>query len=222
MTKKAQSASVRQLIGQVRKGRASEVPLFDLVRMVEHLVETMGPPEINPGKGAKTKTLSEQIYTEFAAIASSIAQARKELSEFQPGHVNSQHIPDAGRELQAIVEATESATHMIMESAETLLELDTPDIEKHRAAVADEAMKIFEACSFQDITGQRVSKIVETLEDIDQRVDCITKKLGLTAVTPTAEKPESDREKRKRELILNGPALTGQGVGQDDIDAMFG
>ena len=215
--------SVRQLVGQVRQGRASEVPLFDLVRMVEHLVGTMDQPGAKPSAARQSKTLSAQIQTEFEAIASSIAQARKDLSEFQPGQVNSHHIPEAGRELQAIVEATENATHSIMESAEKMLELDASTLEDHQTAVSDEVMKIFEACSFQDITGQRVSKIVETLEEIDKRVGRITQKLGLAqnAPAPEEKEEESERDRRKRELILNGPAMAGEGVAQDDIDAMF-
>ncbi|MHA1546760.1 MAG: protein phosphatase CheZ [Alphaproteobacteria bacterium] len=218
---KPKAVSVRQLVGQVRKGNANDVPLFDLVRMVEHLVEDLDRSDDSPSAKSARKSLSDQIQAEFAAIASSIAQARKDLSEFKPGDVNSQHIPAAGRELQAIVEATENATHMIMEAAENLLELETTDIDKHKEAVANEAMKIFEACSFQDITGQRVSKIVETLEYIDQRVDRITKKLGLEQGPPASAQEETTREKRKRELILNGPAMEGEGVAQDDIDAMF-
>ncbi len=78
---------------------------------------------------------------------------------------------------------------------------------------------VFEACSFQDITGQRITKIVGELKYIDERLSKMIAIWGpeglqdepiqpAVHVTPEGEK-------------LEGPALAGQGVSQDDIDKMF-
>ena len=47
---------------------------------------------------------------------------------------------------------------------------DASDPAAYKALVDEKMMVIFEACSFQDITGQRIAKVVETLEHIEQRV----------------------------------------------------
>ena len=47
---------------------------------------------------------------------------------------------------------------------------DASDPAAYKALVDEKMMIIFEACSFQDITGQRIAKVVETLQHIEQRV----------------------------------------------------
>ena len=76
---------------------------------------------------------------------------------------------------------------------------------------------IIEACSFQDLTGQRVSKVVNTLKQIEDRISRFAEVMGVdedeVEVTP--------EEQRRRDLLLNGPAIGGPETAQDDIDAMF-
>jgi len=57
-----------------------------------------------------------------------------------------------------------------MSAAEAMLASDATDLATYKAMVEQEAMKIFEACSFQDITGQRVTKVVTVLRQIEDRV----------------------------------------------------
>ncbi|MFN8734396.1 MAG: protein phosphatase CheZ, partial [Hyphomonadaceae bacterium] len=84
--------------------------------------------------------------------------------------------------------------------------------------VSDKMMEIFEACTFQDITGQRIKKVVDTLTHIEQRLERFASVMGVE----DAELEETLEDKRKRENLLNGPALNGPEVAQDDIDALFG
>jgi hypothetical protein len=92
------------------------------------------------------------------------------------------------------------------------------DANAYKAAVDDEVMKIFEACSFQDITGQRVSKVVNVLKQIEERVGKLANTLG---VEDSAPQEMSAEEKRRHDLLLNGPAIGGPETKQDAIDAMF-
>ena len=85
-------------------------------------------------------------------------------------------------------------------------------------ALTIEVTKIYEACSFQDITGQRIKKVVDTLTHIEQRLERFASVMGVE----DAELEETLEDKRKRENLLNGPALNGPEVAQDDIDALFG
>ncbi len=82
-------------------------------------------------------------------------------------------------------------------------------------------MVIFEACSFQDLTGQRISKVVETLEHIEARVSRFAAAIGAKDDPKGNTKEEEKRKKRKEDLLLNGPAKTGEGVSQDDVDALL-
>jgi len=112
-----------------------------------------------------------------------------------------------------------------MESAEAIMEADPSDHDAYSMLVNDKVMQIFEACSFQDITGQRISKVVQTIDHIDKRVGAFIEHLRL--LHPDVENSdvqveETPEEKRQRELILNGPQKKGEGVSQDDVDKMLG
>ena len=95
---------------------------------------------------------------------------RTEIGALQVNDLKNTRIPSAGEELGAIVKATEKATNTIMECAEALMGADASDPAAYKALVDEKMMIIFEACSFQDITGQRIAKVVETLQHIEQRV----------------------------------------------------
>ena len=108
-----------------------------------------------------------------------------------------------------------------MECAEAILEADPSDMEAYQQMVNDKMMDIFEACSFQDITGQRISKVVETLEHIESRVSRFAAAIGAKDSDQPASEKVIKRKKRKKDQILNGPALEGEGVSQDEIDALL-
>lgn len=129
-------------------------------------------------------------------------------------------------ELRAVVTGTESATDTILAAAERIDEIVQPLTESGDERVAEDArtvaecvIQIFEACNFQDITGQRISKVVDSLQFIEERIASMVdvwKTLDLGA--PAA--PERPAERK----LLNGPALEGDKgvVSQDDVDALFG
>ncbi|MBV1886441.1 MAG: protein phosphatase CheZ [Parvibaculaceae bacterium] len=163
--------------------------------------------------------LDTSMYHELNDIAEFINETKTEIRRLQPADLKEKDIPQAGRELEAIVEATENATNTIMEQAEVLLEADPEDSVGYQEKVSDAALQILEACSFQDITGQRISKVVFTLQRIEERIGSLAVTLGDRLGSAVTE--ETDAERRRREQMLHGPALAGEGVNQDDIDDMF-
>ncbi|MDG1708029.1 MAG: protein phosphatase CheZ, partial [Emcibacteraceae bacterium] len=128
------------------------------------------------------------------------------------------------QELDAIVEATESATDTIMQAAEDIMSCDIEESDGYKEHVNTELMKIFEACSFQDITGQRISKVVKTLNHVEDRVSKLIAILGITNKdgTPIDAKPILDPDAEgSDEDLLNGPALAGEGIDQSDVDSLM-
>lgn len=168
------------------------------------------------------KQLDRRRSEEFRVIAGYIAKAKEEIREMRPHDISHERIPTAGAELEAITRDTENATHNIMNSAEAMMGFSPEsfggDAKAYKAAVDDEVMKIFEACSFQDITGQRVSKVVNVLKQIEERVGRLAHTLG---VEDGVASEVSAEEKRRQDLLLNGPAIGGPETKQDAIDAMF-
>lgn len=166
-------------------------------------------------------SMDATTYRELRDIASYIETMKSELGAFQVNDLKESRIPAAGQELDAIVKATEEATNTIMECAELMMGADTKDAKAYQALVNDNVMKIFEACSFQDITGQRVAKVVETLQMIEARVGRFAEAVHAKDIQGFIDEREAARAKRKEKLMLNGPQLAGQGVDQKKIDDML-
>ncbi|MCE2890865.1 MAG: protein phosphatase CheZ [Hyphomonadaceae bacterium] len=163
-------------------------------------------------------SLDRSLFDEMRYISSYIQRTRLEISNLRPNDLSEDRIPGAGAELHAVVQHTAEATNLIMAVAEDVMAADTSDPAAYQAFVSDKMMEIFEACTFQDITGQRIKKVVDTLTHIEQRLERFASVMGVE----DAELEETLEDKRKRENLLNGPALNGPEVAQDDIDALFG
>jgi chemotaxis protein CheZ len=199
---------VREALNAVKGTDLRDPRLVEVLNLSEQLVEAM---QMFFG------SLDKDVYGEFRYIATYIARTRQEIAALRPNDIRETRLPSAGAELEAIVKHTEEATNTIMAAAEAMMMADPTD-----AAFADlvneKVLEIFQACSFQDITGQRVQKIVETLRHIEGRVERFASVMGVE----DQALEETDSERRKRELLLNGPALAGPEVAQDQIDALFG
>lgn len=168
-----------------------------------------------------------KVYADIEALAKYINTARAEIAELRPDDINSEHLPAATDELTAIVGATEQATHQIFEAVEgieALSEKMDPEVaEQVSAAVTS----IFEACGFQDITGQRITKVVTALQQVESKIDALLHAFGDDI---KGDVPREDRKKtttpsgkpaRPDEDLLNGPQLPENAISQDDIDALF-
>lgn len=207
------NASMRAVIDRLRDKQ--DISLIDILSLAEVSVDSLR---------STLDTIDSSIYREFREIASQISRTKSELGQLSTSDLRHERIPQAGLELHAIVEATEDATHRIMECAETIMTADPSDQATYHSIVNDNIMAIFEACSFQDITGQRISKVVETLEIIDKRVNRFAKAIGADEtdiISTELDEEETKREQRKKDQLLNGPAIDGSTVSQDDIDSLF-
>lgn len=97
----------------------------------------------------------------------------------------SSHESNSGVELEAVIRITEAAANKIMEAAEAIVQrLDQqPDANSEtRGAIRQQLNAIFEACSFQDLTGQRVRRAIDRLARIEGRLQFVAQHLDSGAV----------------------------------------
>ncbi|CAO3423024.1 hypothetical protein [Azospirillum argentinense] len=167
----------------------------------------------------------EVLRRELMEMAASIEQARREVAALRPPDAGGDKITSATNELDAIVISTERASFEILNAAERLMDLSG----KLKADGADpglcseiegEVTNIFTACSFQDLTGQRTSKVVNALRYIEQRVNAMINIWGVEKLAGLQIAPENT-DPRPDSHLLNGPQLDGLGVSQADVDSMF-
>jgi chemotaxis protein CheZ len=171
------------------------------------------------GRQADSRLREPQaVIAELIEIADYIAHLREEIGALRANEMSRDRIPMAHEELGSVVAATAGATNTIMEAAEAMLGL--PEGPGYRAAVEDRINTIFAACAFQDITGQRIAKVVESLRLFEQR---LARFAGAVKARDAANLDPAERARRARaeDLLLNGPQADSEAPSQDDIDALF-
>ena len=130
--------------------------------------------------------------------------------------INEGLVQSAKDELEAIVEAAEAAANKVMDAADEIQEIVAQSGQDIVQQMADVAGKIYEASGFQDITGQRVSKIVATLATLEERIGLVANGAGTIEPTNSSSANNADPEG-----LLHGPQLPDNANDQDDIDAIL-
>lgn len=164
-----------------------------------------------------------RFYSELEELARYIKEAKHEISSIKPKDISTDFIPSATDELDAVVGATEEATNKIMDVCDEI-----SGVAESVAADAKEKLigcttKIFEACNFQDITGQRITKVVQTLKHIDAKIEAIVKAMGdeIQRTGGDAHHPKHVHDADPEKGLLNGPQLPNNAVSQDEIDRLL-
>ncbi len=161
------------------------------------------------------------LYQELEGLSRLIRHAKAEIAALRPDEIQDKHLPSATDELDAIVGSTEQATHIILDSVEKIEGATGTLSGEAKEQIATAITNIYEACNFQDITGQRIGKVVRTLKQIETKVAGLVRAFGDDALPASAaDEPAEIADSDKG--LLNGPQLPGAGNTQADIDALFG
>lgn len=154
------------------------------------------------------------LLGELEALGREVARAKSEIAALRVEDINASHIPTATDELDAVVEHTATATNEILDSCETLEALQPRLSGADAEALSGAVTRIYEACSFQDITGQRIGKVVSALKAIEARVAAVTAGYGQQAamLEPAGAVPRTEGE-----ALANGPQMPGHGTSQEEI-----
>ena len=162
-------------------------------------------------------SLNLQIYTQVDQLARLIEKMKGDIAVMRDSEAGRCDLSSATDELDAVVADTEQAAGVILDA------IDAVDgvagrLEASDALILREATtRICEACSFQDISGQRITKVVRTLRQVETGLQDLLKSIGgaLPLPPPTRQPANSDA------ALLNGPQLPQKAQAQDDIDALF-
>lgn len=176
------------------------------------------PTEAAPAK------INQSLLSEIEKMAQYITQAKQEISELSPEETSDpQHLGNASSQLGAVVKATEEAAGIIMDAADEIQSIVSDmgtgsDAEMRLTAIAN---RLYEACNFQDITGQRINKVITALNYIEEKIFRLVSLFGKQP-EGAAKSPKGGKkgDTRPDAHLLNGPAL-GDKPKQADIDALF-
>ncbi len=168
------------------------------------------------------------LRAEIDEMAQIIHHAKAEIAAIKHPLADDDRIIGASSELDAIVSATEVATGDILDAAETIEK--TVETLAAEGAVKDEhtemlpeitgqLTRIMEACGFQDLTGQRITKVVRALRHIEERISAI---IEIWEPQDFADIPVGSRDKSDGDrALLGGPQSETARTSQEEIDALF-
>ncbi len=173
----------------------------------------------------------EKLKSEISSLVQYIRRFRQEISHMYQRQNDQTHFEGMADQLDAITLATEKATDVILSSVEEISDIankiktvsnieELPDLcdkLNHHSIVA------MESCVFQDITGQRVSKIISSMRFVEERVEALAEIWGKDDIDDAAVDLGDQTDKMSDdEKLLQGPQLDSQAsINQEDIDKLF-
>src|ERR1700694_2829223 len=113
----------------------------------------------------------EKLKVELDLIHDAISRTKREIAVLHGKSFDGNEMAKVTGELGAVVGGTEEATQQILEAAESidlaataLAKVTSPEQHKLLSEeIQERVVSIFEACNFQDLTGQRISKVMTTM-----------------------------------------------------------
>ncbi|PZW41299.1 chemotaxis protein CheZ [Humitalea rosea] len=161
------------------------------------------------------------LLAELEALGRTVRRAKAEIAALSPQDLGASHIPAASDELDAVVSHTATATNEILDVCEGLERLQAGLTGAAAEALGTAVTRIYEACSFQDVTGQRIAKVVTALKTIEARINAVQTGFSPALPVAAAPPPPPPAGRTEGERLANGPQLPGAGVSQDEIDRLL-
>lgn len=235
MHKKLFSAEIKQFS---HDGAALSIPsegmndaqYHEIMTVLNQLKEQVCPAEeIEVADATSQENHSaelEKLRTELQELSDVILETRREIASLQSP--SGQKLNTMTDQLDAVVGDTETATNSILEAVESIedkaesmeLNASSPEETECLEGIAQAVMKIYEACNFQDVTGQRISKVVTTLSFVDERINKMIEILGGEDQLGDIEVVEL-QARFDGDVELSGPRVEGHEISQDEIDSLF-
>jgi hypothetical protein len=165
----------------------------------------------------------QAVVAELRSMSKILADSRSEILALAPPPLGGVKLNEAGGTLDDVVAETERATLEIMKQAEQiqaaamrLSQISRDDVGAELAEVNQAATAITVACIFQDLTGQKIRKVMSTMREIETRVGALVGLMGI-------EGEELLALQALPAPLLNGPSTAAEGgLGQDAVDDLFG
>jgi hypothetical protein len=190
-----------------RRNRNADTKLvLDAVAKLEHaLIERGEAPE------------TELVRLDLVEMMNAITRTKGEIAAMRQSADNT-HIDRASSELDSIVATTGKATSDILSAAERVQEiawsLREQGVDPSICDLIDaHSTEIYTACSFQDLTGQRIRKVIEVLRYLESRINAMIK---IWRLDDLVAGPNTGRAPK-----LRGEPGTGNDLRQDAVDELI-
>lgn len=201
----------------IDRATSSPPSAADMHDLIEQLIGTIQ---------ARRREAEISLVSELHSISAYIQSVKTDLSSIGP-ELKTRYIPTATDELEAITETTAEATNRIMDAAESIDAMVSGGAVADKEALSAAATQIYEACTFQDLTGQRVHKVVTALHEIELKIDTMiatfSARLGICDGNKVAALASAPALAQADDEVVraHGPQLPAMAKTQDEIDALM-
>jgi chemotaxis protein CheZ len=171
---------------------------------------------------------ARKLKIELDVIADAIRQTKNEITTLQDRGFDGAGMGRVAQELDAVVVYTEQATQRILNVAEEIEQtanmLSAMLQNNHQQGmaqdIADQVTRIFEACNFHDLTGQRLAKVAGTMKLVEEH---IARMMEIWTVIAQFQADEMRAATASANALMDGPNLGDQASNsaQAEIDALF-
>lgn len=192
---------------EIRERGEGDVKLKDVGEIVQELITAI-QEEIDGNK---------EIFDFVSSISDEIISMK---SDIMSGYGENEDIQMVSARLASVTESTEKAANIIMDSCEAIQAM-LPQLGNEYLAeqMMRNCTKIFEACDFQDLTGQHLTRVMKSVSTIEDIVNKVINALDIQIEAPAAQVDRLALEASAKEL-MNGPSV-GSAPSQEDIDDLF-
>ncbi|RMD88453.1 MAG: hypothetical protein D6807_05720 [Alphaproteobacteria bacterium] len=207
------TATLEDRIAALKAQRGEWIAADDVAGVVAALVSSIEE---------ENATQADAMRHEVRELLDFIARAKDELASMRPRTLADRHIASARDELDAVIAHTEAAADRIMDVGERLGDLANGQGAANGEELAALSTEIYEASTFQDITGQRVTKVMGVLRHIEERLTALAEVIGDDEVEEEEVQVfDESGEVVNAEALKHGPQLDTEANSQDDIDALL-
>ncbi len=172
------------------------------------------------------------MRSDLDVMKEAITRTKAEIAALHRSEHSGKGMRRAADELDAVVASTEHATSTLLTVMEDIEQqaniLRATHLGKSAQdnvdAILERVVVAYEACNFQDLTGQRISKIVNVMKFVEDHLDrVIAAWSGLESFRDVLGSGPEAIDPNDESALLNGPKLEEDPghVDQSDIDALF-
>ena len=172
----------------------------------------------------------DRVRFDLIEMAKAIARTKAEIAAIKPDTEHHGKIGVATEELDSIVRVTERATSAILAASEQIQEIAwtmrEQGIEVQFCDQLDaRATDIYTSCSFQDLTGQRIHKVIEAMRFLENRINAMIEIWGADADAASPAEPSTSEDAQDHGLdqadidTVMGPTLATTAVDHHVIDS---
>ena len=160
-----------------------------------------------------------EISEELQSVQDEIHYLKNNLSNSSDASDTYDLLVSAINDLRDVFKIQESSTNEILDLSEKIMSIANSE-QHNKKEIIDTAINICEKCNFQDLSGQRIQRVLTNLSKLEYVICTVLKAfMGIQVQRHSIkERPVNTNDSS---TLMNGPQALDNAPSQEDIDKLF-